>query len=280
LLGAATAGGAAPLAIKAGHLLDPATEKVRDNAVLVIESGRVTAIGDRVPDGAEVLDLSKRWVLPGFIDAHTHVLLQGDATEADYNDQALGESVAYRALRATRAMRIALEHGFTSLRDLGTEGAGFADVDLKHAVEKGIVVGPRLFVATKALAPTGAYGPAISWQIDVPKGVELCDGPDGCRRAKAGVKIALGTDAGGFPWDGPNQATELKWYVDHGMTSWQALRTTTTTAADLLDRKGELGTLAVGARADLVALDQDPIADITATERVSLVMKDGVVVKQ
>jgi len=100
------------------------------------------------------------------------------------------------------------------------------------------------------------------------------------RALKAGVKIALGTDAGGFPWDGPNQATELGWYVAHGMTSWQALRAATTTAADLLDRKGELGTLAVGARADLVALDGDPVADITATEHVAVVMKDGVVVKR
>src|SRR5204863_5934807 len=122
LLACAFAANAAPMAVKAGHLLDPATQKVRDNAVLVIDNGRVTAIGDKVPDGAEVLDLSTRWVLPGFIDAHTHVLLQGDATESDYNEQALGESLAYRALRATKAMRIALDHGFTSLRDLGTEG--------------------------------------------------------------------------------------------------------------------------------------------------------------
>jgi imidazolonepropionase-like amidohydrolase len=99
------------------------------------------------------------------------------------------------------------------------------------------------------------------------------------RALKAGVKIALGTDAGGFPWDGPNQATEMTWYVQHGMTSWQALRSATTTAAELLDKKGELGTLAVGARADLVALDRDPVADIAATERVSVVIKDGVVVK-
>jgi len=400
---------AATVAIRTGHLLEPTTQKVRDGAVLIVENGRIKAIVDTVPEGAEVVDLSTRWVLPGFIDAHTHVLLQGDATEADYNEQALGESLPYRTLRATRAMRIALGHGFTTLRDLGTEGAGFADVDLKNAVERGIVPGPRLFVATKALAPTGAYGPNLSWQIDVPKGVELCDGADDCRSAvrdqiahgadwikvyadrkyfkrpdgsiralpnftaeelaaivdqahrtgvrvaahsmtptghalalgagvdsiehgpvlddasiaamvkqgvvwcptaitlahvaplrsggnpiwnalleaqadsfrralKAGVKIAVGTDAGGIPWDGPNQADELVWYVEHGMTPWQALRAATVVPAELLQRSGELGTLAPGARADLVAFDADPLADIHATQRAAFVMKDGVVV--
>ena len=86
------------------------------------------------------------------------MLLQGDPTDVEYDAQILKESLPYRALRATRAMRIALEHGFTTLRDIGNEGAGFADVDLKSAVAAGVIVGPRLFVATKALAPTGAYG--------------------------------------------------------------------------------------------------------------------------
>ena len=83
-------------------------------------------------------------------------------------------------------MRIALEHGFTTLRDIGNEGAGFADVDLKKAVAAGVIVGPRLFVATKALAPTGAYGlggTTYNWQLEMPKGVQLCDGADGCRKA-------------------------------------------------------------------------------------------------
>jgi imidazolonepropionase-like amidohydrolase len=124
------------------------------------------------------------------------VLLQGDPTEVEYDAQLLKESLPYRTLRATRAMRIALEHGFTTLRDIGNEGAGFADVDLKKAVAAGIVVGPRLFVATKALAPTGAYGlggTAYSWELEMPKGVQLCDGPDGCRRAVRD-QIAHGAD--------------------------------------------------------------------------------------
>ena len=137
-----------------------------------------------MPAGATLVDLSGQTLLPGLIDAHTHVLLQGDATSAEYDAQLMGESLPYRTLRATRAMKIALDHGFTTLRDIGNEGAGFADVDLKRAVERGVVEGPRLFVATKALAPTGAYPIQTgAWELSLPRGVEMCDGPDGCRRA-------------------------------------------------------------------------------------------------
>ena len=157
-------------AVKAGHLLDVAHQRVIEGAVVVVENGRVKEVGTTVPQGATVIDLGRYWVLPGFIDAHTHVLLQGDATAAEYDEQLLKESLPYRALRATRALGIALDHGFTTLRDIGNEGAGFADVDLKRAVEAGVVRGPRLFVATKALAPTGAYGlSGYDWQIAVPK---------------------------------------------------------------------------------------------------------------
>jgi imidazolonepropionase-like amidohydrolase len=133
----AMAGAASPVtAIKAGRLLDVANEKALENVVIVVENGRVREIGTTVPAGATVIDLGRHHVLPGFIDGHTHVLLQGDATTADYDTQLLKESLPYRALRATRAMRIALEHGFTTLRDIGNEGAGFTDVDLKRAVRR------------------------------------------------------------------------------------------------------------------------------------------------
>ena len=172
------------VAIKAGRLLDVATREVRTGAVIIVEGDRIRAIESAVPAGAEVIDLSEYTVAPGFIDAHTHALLQGDATAAEYDGQLLKESMPFRALRATRALRIALDHGFTTMRDIGNEGAGFADVDLKQAIERGIIQGPRLFVATKALAPTGAYGlSGYAWELDVPRGVQMCDGADGCRQA-------------------------------------------------------------------------------------------------
>jgi imidazolonepropionase-like amidohydrolase len=350
--------------------------------------------------------------MPGLIDAHTHVLLQGDATADDYDAQLLKESLPYRALRATRALRIALDHGFTTLRDIGNEGAGFTDVDLKRAIDAGIIQGPRLFVATKALAPSGAYGlSGYAWELDVPKGVQMCDGADACRQAvrdqiahgadwikvyadrsyyrtaegnirslpnftldemraivdqahrtrrrvaahsmtpdgheialaagvdsiehgdvlddktiatmaargvywcptltvsdfvagprsvtnpiwtalrdaahesfqkayKAGVRIAVGTDAGGFDWETINNAEELRRYTALGMSRWDALRAATTVPAALLGQEGSLGMVAPGARADLIGMRDDPLSDITAVERVSFVMKDGVVVKR
>ena len=181
-------------AIRASRLLDVATQSVRENVVVVVESGRIREVGTSVPAGATLIDLTGQTLMPGMIDVHTHVLLQGDATSVEYDEQLLGESLPYRTLRATRAMRIALEHGFTTLRDIGNEGAGFADADLKRAVERGIVVGPRLFVATKALAPTGAYPiQAGAWELELPRGVEICDGPDACRRAVRD-QIAHGAD--------------------------------------------------------------------------------------
>lgn len=398
-------------AIKAGRLLDVVHEKVLENAVIVVEDGRVREIGTTVPAGANVIDLGRHHVLPGFIDAHTHVLLQGYAVAADYEVQLLKESLPYRALRATKAMRIALDHGFTTLRDVGSEGAGFTDVDLKRAVAAGIVAGPRLFVATAGLTPTATSAlSGAGFQVSMPRTVDWCDGADDCRRSvrdqiahgadwikvyadrayykrpdgqiagvasftveemtaivdqahrsrrkvaahsvtpvghsialaagvdsiehgavldeatvsvmarrkvywcptlttfefvagprgatnpvwkdlltaagdsfrralAAGVPIVLGTDAGGFEWDKINQAEEFRRYVALGMTPWQALRSGTVTAAAMLDQEGTLGVIAPGSRADIVALADDPLQDITATERVSFVMKDGLVVR-
>ena len=150
------------VAVKAGRLLDVAAQQVRENVFIVIDGGTVREIASSAPAGATILDLGGQTVMPAFTDTHVHVLLQGDATEEDYDAQLLKESLPYRALRAAKALRTALQHGFTTIRDIGNEGAGFTDVDLKRAVASGIVEGPRMFVATKALAPPRRFNERTS----------------------------------------------------------------------------------------------------------------------
>ena len=139
--------------------------------------------------------LVRRWLIcrgrpvcPGLIDTHTHVLLQGDITAADYDEQLLKQSPEYRTILATVNARRALEYGFTSIRDLETEGAGYADADVKKAINNGVIPGPRMQVATRALDVTGAYplqgyAPAVM----VPHGVQLVDGADNARAGGAGA---------------------------------------------------------------------------------------------
>src|SRR3989441_11615384 len=116
-----------------------------------------------------VVDLASMTVLPGFIDAHTQLPLQADHPAQSYNEQLLYESPPYRAILAARNARIALEHGFTAIRDLETEGAMYADVDVRRAVDRGEIPGPRIFAATRAMAPTGMY-PIVSdnWELELP----------------------------------------------------------------------------------------------------------------
>jgi len=398
------------LAIRAGRLVDGKSEKPIDNALIVIEGDKIISVtaGGTAPAGVELLDLSKATVLPGFVDTHTHVLLNGDVLEADYAAQLLKQSIPYRAILAERNARIALDHGFTTLRDLETEGAMYADVDVKTAIEKGEVPGPRMQVATRAMAPTGLY-PLLgySWELTLPKGVQTVDGVEGARKAvreqimfgadwikyysdhayhftpdgvlhskvnftdeearaiveeahrlgkkvaahamgsdgiaaalhagvdtiehgvgitdalaeemarkgvywvptttvllyvgpgrggnwtkmadteknafqialKRGVKIALGTDAGGFDWKDVNQAKEFSYYVQYGLTPMQAIRSGTSVAAELLGWSDKMGTVEPGKWADLVAVSGDPLKDITELERVKFVMKGGVVYK-
>jgi imidazolonepropionase-like amidohydrolase len=411
-LPAQTAPSAAPvrIAVRAGRLIDGKSDAPIANALILIENGKITSVtaGGSAPAGTEVIDLSKATVLPGLIDAHTHVLLQGDITSEDYDKQLLKQSIAYRAILAARNAQIALGHGFTTLRDLETEGAMFADVDVKKAIANGEIPGPRMLVATRAMAPTGMY-PLLgySWELEVPHGVQYVDGPEECRKAvreqvmygadlikyysdhgyfygpdgvlhshvnftdeeaheivaethrlgrkvaahaigndgiaaalragvdsiehgdgltapqmeemaqrgiywvptiavgayvsngrqgnwpkmvdteKAafqlaltkGVKIAFGTDAGGFDWKALNQAKEFEYYVDYGMTPLQAIRTATVTASELLGWEDRVGTVEAGKFGDLIAVSGDPLKDITELERVRFVMKGGVIFK-
>jgi imidazolonepropionase-like amidohydrolase len=398
------------IAIRAGKLIDGKSDQPIANALIVVEGDKIVSVtpGGTPPAGVELIDLSRATVLPGLIDTHTHILLQGDITAADYAEQLLKQSIPYRAILAARNARIALDHGFTTMRDLETEGAMYADVDVKTAIDRGEVPGSRMIVATRAMAPTGMYSLlGYSWELEMPHGVQVVDGaenarlavreqvmhgadwikyysdrayyytPDGVlhsrvnftdeeakaivdeahrlgrgvaahavgsdgiaaalragadtiehgdglteelmdqlvargvywvptisvgayvapgrggnwprmveservafgRALRKGVKIAFGTDAGGFDWTKLNQAREFRYYVDYGMTPMQAIHTATSIAAELLGMADRLGTVEAGKIADIVAVSGDPLADITELERVKFVMKDGAVFK-
>jgi imidazolonepropionase-like amidohydrolase len=399
------------LAIRAGRLIDGKSDTPIANALILVEGDKIVSVtpGGTPPAGVELIDLSKATVLPGFVDAHTHVLLQGDITQEDYDAQLLKQSIPYRAILAARNAQIALGHGFTAMRDLETEGAMYADVDVKHAINNGEVPGPHMQVSTRAMTPTGMYGPyGYSWEITIPQGVQYVDGVDEARKAvreqirygadwikyysdhgyfygpdnvvlhshvnftdeeakaivdethrlghkvaahaigsdgiaaalkagvdsiehgdgltepemeemarrgtywvptimvgayvapgragnwtkmvetekaafqlalKKGVKIVLGTDAGGFDWRELNQAMEFDYYVKYGMTPMQAIRSATTTAAELLGWSDKMGTIEPGKWADLVAVSGDPLKDITELQRVKFVLKGGSVFK-
>src|SRR5438552_16591378 len=173
--------------IKAGRLIDGRSATAQTNVGILIAGERIRAVGPvaqitaQAPN-ARVIDLSQMTVLPGLIDAHTHLLLQGDVTSQDYEDQLLKQSTAYRAILAARNARIALEHGFTALRDLETEGAMYADVDVKLAIDRGEIPGPRVFTSTRAMAPTGMYPITTeNWELELPHGVLPVDGLDSVR---------------------------------------------------------------------------------------------------
>jgi imidazolonepropionase-like amidohydrolase len=172
--------------IQAGRLIDVRAGQVLTGQTIVIEGDQIRQVGMSIPTpaGAHVIDLSRSTVLPGLIDNHTHVLLAGDITAADYDEQLLKESIPFRTIRATMAARTALMNGFTTIRDLETEGAMYADVDVKNAIARGIIPGPRMFVATRSFAPTGMYPlMGYSWELKMPEGVQIVDGPDNIRRA-------------------------------------------------------------------------------------------------
>ena len=398
------------IAILAGRLIDGKSDTPILNALILVEGGEIVSVtaGGTPPAGVELIDLSKATVLPGFADVHTHVLLNGDITADDYDAQLLKESTAYRAILAARNARIALDHGFTTLRDVETEGAMYADVDVKTAIARGEVPGPRMQVATRAMAPTGMY-PLLgySWELKVPTGVQYVDGVEGARKAvreqvmygadwikyysdhgyhfgndgvlhsmvnfrddeaaaivdeahrlgkkvaahcigsdgiaaalragvdtiehgvgftdteldevarrgiywvptvtvlnfvapgrggvwakmvdtekaafqeglKKNVKIALGTDAGGFDWKAVNEADEFVYYANYGMTPMQAIRAGTVVPAELLGWSDKAGTIEKGKWADIVAVSGDPLKDITELKRVKFVMKAGAVYK-
>ncbi|MGA9542368.1 MAG: amidohydrolase family protein [Candidatus Sulfotelmatobacter sp.] len=175
--------------IRAGSLIDGKSAAARRDQVIVIHGNRIKSVSDaataKIPSGAVVIDLSKATLLPGLIDSHTHIFLQGeDPAEGGYDANILNAPLALRAARATVSARRALEQGFTTLRDVETEGAGYGDVGIKEAIEQGYIPGPRLFVATRAISTTGGYPlEGYAPELDMPKGVQIVDGPVEARKA-------------------------------------------------------------------------------------------------
>jgi imidazolonepropionase-like amidohydrolase len=175
--------------IRAGTLIDGKSDKPRRNQVIVVRGNRIESVSDaasaKFPDGARTIDLSNETVLPGLIDSHTHIFLQGeDPAHGGYDANILTAPLALRAARATVSARRALEQGFTTLRDVETEGAGYGDVGIKQAIESGYIPGPRLFVATRAISTTGGYPlEGYAPELEMPKGAQIIDGPVEARKA-------------------------------------------------------------------------------------------------
>ncbi len=409
------------IVLKAVRMFDGKSKALLQNGVVIVQGDKIVDVGSNlpVPAGAQVIDLGDTTLAPGFMDAHTHLTLD---FSGNFNERRLKEldlNVSEQAIKATTYARATVEAGFTTVRDLGSRFVGsreFVDVALRNSINKGVVVGPRMLVATKGIGATGGHFDPTSGFRDLLFGREpdpsegIADGPDEIRKAvrfevkngadvikaavsggvlsladevdtpqltpaemaalvdeshrlrkkvavhchgdqaareaieagvdsiehgsfmkpetltlmkkkgtfltptlmatewimskidnyppalqakakaaaaarsemfrnavKMGVRISLGTDAAVFP-HGQN-AKEFKLMADLGMAPIDALKAGTSNDAELFGIAQKVGTLEKGKLADVIAMPGDPTADITATERVSFVMKEGKIIR-
>jgi imidazolonepropionase-like amidohydrolase len=185
-----------PFALKPARVYDGESDQLREGWVVLVRGEKIEAAGPvseiKAPAEAKAIELPGLTLMPGLIEAHSHVLLH-PYSETSWNDQVAREHLSLRVARATNHLRDTLLAGFTTIRDLGTEGAGYADVGLKQAVQQGIIPGPRMLVTTRAIVASGSYGPkgyATEW--DVPQGAEEADGVDSLTRV---VRSQIGKGA-------------------------------------------------------------------------------------
>ena len=189
-----------PIVITGARVLDPGGQKWLDGQAVVVNGDRIEQVAAsaqvKPPGNARRIDGSGKFLIPGLMDLHTHVCLR-PYDQMKWDDQVLKESLELRTIRATAHARATVEAGFTTIRELGTEGAGFADVALRDAINWRIVVGPRLFASTKAIVAAGCYGPTVGGVYDAkwsfPKGAQEANGVDGVRLAVR-EQVAAGAD--------------------------------------------------------------------------------------
>ena len=400
----------AAIVVKAAKVLDVRKGNYFENAAIWVEGDRVKEVGRasdvlaHAPKDAKVIDLGQATALPGLIDCHTHIMARIPEGDNGYILNLATKSQAFRALEGAYNARITLEAGYTTIRDVENEGSGYADVALRDAVNQGLAVGPRMQVATRAIAAVGQYNPfGVSPDLtDFPTGAQMVSGIDEARRAvreqvghgadlikvyadwqhptltvdeirvvveeahkqglkvaahattpegiknavnagvdsiehghradrealemmkakgtflvptvggiyanieahksemtperrkrveaflqgiqdsiqtakSLGVKIAAGFDAASAEEQGKN-ATELEAMVKQGLTPIEVIQAATINAAELLSWQDKVGALEPGHYADLIAVDGDPLRDITVLQHVKFVMKGGTVV--
>jgi imidazolonepropionase-like amidohydrolase len=191
---------------------------MHEDWIVVVRGKKIDAAGPAekiaVPKNARVIELPKLTMLPGLIDAHTHLLLH-PYNEASWDDQVLKQPLSLRVCRATNHARATLDAGFTTIRDLGTEGAGYADVGIKQAIAEGIIPGPRVLTSTRAIIATGTYAPrGFAPEVRVPQGAEEADGVD------ALIRIVRDQIAKGADW--------IKFYADFLAANGKGTRPTFT----------------------------------------------------